>query len=267
MPAGRRGLRPDDPSFDISDEKDVAALHRAESVHFWHRSRNRVILAKIRALGVPFGSTFLDLGCGAGCVAAALSGAGYRVTGVDGHAALLEVAARRVPNAAFVCHDLREGTADLALEPFDAAGLFDVIEHLKDPKVAIADAIDRVRPSGHVVGTVPALMSLWSSIDEHAGHVTRYTVDTLRSVLSGVARASNIEITPFFRTLVPLLWLQRKWVSRRPGVAGSVSNLAVPWGPINGALNAMAYVENGLAPVLDRARVPGASIWFALRRS
>jgi SAM-dependent methyltransferase len=266
MPAGASGLRPDDPSFDISDEDDVRALHRAEAAHFWHRSRNRVIVAKLRSLGVLPGSTLLDLGCGGGCVALALAGSGYRVTGIDGHAALLELAARRVPNAEFVCHDLRKGTADLALDPFDAAGLFDVIEHLQDPKAAIADAIERVRPAGHVVGTVPALMSLWSSIDEHAGHVTRYGVDTLRSVLSDVSGARIIETTPFFRTLVPLMWLQRKWVSRQPGAEGAVSNLAVPWGPINAALNAVSAIENGLAPILDRFAIPGASIWFALQR-
>jgi hypothetical protein len=166
-----------------------------------------------------------------------------------------------------VCHDLRRGTAELALEPFDAAGLFDVIEHLDDPVRTIADAIETVRPSGHVVGTVPALMSLWSSIDEHSGHVTRFSVDTLRSVLSGVAGATIVEVRSFFRTLVPLMWLQRKMVARRPGTAASVQNLAVPWAPINGALYAMATIENALAPALDRVPIPGASIWFALRRS
>jgi hypothetical protein len=46
-----------------------------------------------------------------------------------------------------------------------------------------------------------------------------------------------------------------------------VSNLTVPWRPINGALNALSAIENGLAPVLDRSAIPGASIWFALQRS
>jgi SAM-dependent methyltransferase len=267
MRTERSGLSPDDPSFDISDEEDVKALHRAESAHFWHRSRNRVILSRLCSLGVAPGSTFLDLGCGAGCVAGALAGAGYRVTGIDGHAALLEVAARRVRAAAFVCRDLRAGTADLGLDPFDAAGLFDVIEHLEDPAAAISDALGRVRASGHVVGTVPALMSLWSSIDEHAGHVRRYEVDALRSLLSGVAGARVVAVTPFFRTLVPLVWLQRRWVGRLPGARASVRNLTVPWWPINEALYAMTAIENALAPVVDRVPVAGASIWFALERS
>jgi 2-polyprenyl-3-methyl-5-hydroxy-6-metoxy-1,4-benzoquinol methylase len=260
------GLRPDDPSFDISDAEDVHALHRAETSHFWHRARNRIIVSKLRALGVLPGATFLDLGCGAGCVAGALCASGYRVTGVDGHRALLDVAARRVPAATFLQHDLRQGTKGLALEPFDAAGLFDVIEHLNDPANAIADALDRVRPAGRVVGTVPALMSLWSAIDEHAGHVVRYDPGTLRAALSRVAGARILEITPFFRALVPLMAVQRRVIARRPGPAASVRNLTVPWAPLNAALYALAVIDNGLAPVLDRTPIPGASIWFALER-
>ena len=262
----RRGLLPDDPSFDISDEADVRALLRAESAHFWHRSRNRVILSRLRSIGVVPGSTFLELGCGAGCVAKALSDAGYRVTGIDGHGALLEVAARRAPSANFKCHDLRDGTAELSLEPFDAAGLFDVIEHLEDPRAALTDAVGRVRPSGHVVGTVPALMSLWSSIDEHSGHVTRYAVPTLRSLLSAVGGARIVETRPFFRTLVPLMWLERRWVSRKPGGEAAVRNLTVPWRPLNEALYAMTRMESWLSPLLDKVPIAGASIWFALQK-
>src|SRR5690242_14519504 len=108
-----RGLSPDDPAFDISDGDDVAALLSAEQRHFWHRSRNRFIAARLARLSVAPGARIVELGCGAGCVAAELAALGYEVTGVDGHAALVDVARTRAPTAEFHCRDLRAGVGDL----------------------------------------------------------------------------------------------------------------------------------------------------------
>jgi 2-polyprenyl-3-methyl-5-hydroxy-6-metoxy-1,4-benzoquinol methylase len=264
-------LAPDDAAFDVSDERDVAALLRAEDAHFWHRARNRFIRAQVGALGVPQGARVLELGCGAGCVAADLSRVGYDVTGVDGHRSLLAVACTRAPSARFFCHDLRRGMPDLERGTFDLVALFDVIEHLDDPVRALGDALRMAKTGGFLVGTVPALMSLWSSIDEHAGHKTRYSRVTLAATLEQVHGATIIEIAPFFRSLVPLVWLQRRMLGRsraadrRAHVAASVQNLRVPPRPINAGLLAMVTAEQALAPLLRRAHWPGASLWFALR--
>src|SRR5881394_2344159 len=94
---GSRGLSPDDPSFDISDERDVTALLLAEKKHFWHRSRNHFIASSLERLGVRPGARVVELGCGAGCVAADLAARGYDLTGVDGHRALVDVASTRAP--------------------------------------------------------------------------------------------------------------------------------------------------------------------------
>jgi SAM-dependent methyltransferase len=265
-------LRPDDAAFDISDEADVRALLRAEEAHFWHKARNRFIRGKVEELGILPGARMLELGCGAGCVTAELTRAGYRVTGVDGHRSLLGVACTRAPNARFLCHDLRRGLPDLELAAFDVVGLFDVIEHLDEPLRALADALRFAKPGGHVVGTVPALMALWSSIDEHAGHKTRYSAEGLAATLAGLEGATVLEIAPFFRSLVPLVWMQRRFLSksstadRRDHAAASVQNLRVPPLPINAGLLALVTAEHALASRLGRIRIPGASLWFSVRR-
>jgi SAM-dependent methyltransferase len=255
-------LSPDDASFDISCDRDIAALLEAEDRHFWHWTRNRIIRQRLDHLGVRAGAQFLELGCGAGCVASALATAGLHVTGVDGHRQLLEVAARRNHRLALWLHDLRRGTDDLPRGDFDAVGLFDVIEHLDDPVVALEDAARLVRPAGLLVGTVPALMSLWSEIDARAGHKTRYSVRTLSLVLGRVRTAATLEIIPFNRILVPMIWAQRRLFSRR---ASAEHILAVPPWPLNGLLAAMVMAEQGLARLLDRTPLAGASLWFAMR--
>jgi SAM-dependent methyltransferase len=156
---------------------------------------------------------------------------------------------------------------------FDVVGLFDVIEHLDDPVKALASALGFAKPGGFVVGTVPALMALWSSIDEHAGHKTRYSEPALRAVLGAVDGARVLSIAPFFRALVPLVWMQRRMLDRtrdadrRSHIAASVQNLQVPMRPLNAALLAVTTVEHALAPILQRVPLPGASMWFALVRA
>ena len=257
------GLPADHAAFDISDEADVRALLRAEERHFWHRARNHYIAKRLRRLGLDSRARILELGSGAGCVATHLAGLGFEVTGVEGHQALIDVATRRAPGARFVCRDLRE-PIDLAGETFDAVGLFDVIEHLDDPIALLARAAAFVKSGGLVVGTVPALMALWSRIDEQSGHKTRYSTAGLTKLLGRVGSTTVIEVVPFFRALVPLLWLQRRLVTRHPGRAASVANSRVPAWPVNAALYGLVQLEQAL---IETPSVPGASLWFALKRS
>lgn len=263
-------LAGDHPGFDLARdgaaELAVEALRTAENRHFWYLTRNRFILERLRRLGLRSGARVIELGCGSGCVAAALARAGFDVTAVDGHRALLEVAALRPEPMTLWLHDLARGVEALPERSFEAACLFDVIEHLDAPASALREALRCVRPGGLLVGTVPALMWLWSGIDERAGHKVRYTTRTLSALLRGVEGAAPVEVVPFNRALVPLIWLQRRVVGRAADTAHAVQNLAVPAWPVNAALGGLVMLEQGLSPLLDRSGLQGSSLWFALRR-
>jgi 2-polyprenyl-3-methyl-5-hydroxy-6-metoxy-1,4-benzoquinol methylase len=260
-------LPEDHEGFDVSEERFLKAMALAEEAHFWFRARNRLISGRLAGLGVLPPATVLELGCGGGCVAAHLSREGYRVTGVDGHASLVRRAALRAPEAAFVVHDLSLGVEPLGEGQSDAAALFDVIEHLDHPLLALEDAVRCVRPGGVVVGTVPALMALWSQVDVQAGHRIRYDRASLSALLARVAGASVVELCPFNRLLVPMMWLQRRMVVRHDAPSTTEENLRVPPAAVNQALLAGLRAEAGLSGVLDRCPLPGASLWFALRRA
>jgi SAM-dependent methyltransferase len=241
-------------------------LLRAENTHFWHRARNQFILQKLAKLAISPGGSLLELGCGGGAVSAALAQSGYRVTGVDGHRALIELAEKRATGARFLCRDLRApgGVPELTGETFEAVGWFDVLEHLDDPLTALETSLGFLDSGGYVVGTVPALMALWSPVDERAGHKTRYDQSSLGRLVSRVRGARVVEVAPFFRALVPLLWAQRRWVGRK-GVSGaSEANLRVPRWPLNNALFALATIEHSVFGGVTA--LPGASLWFALRK-
>lgn len=255
-------LPADHAGFDITNPRLMAELSAAEDSHFWHVARNELIAARLRALGVGPGARFLELGCGGGVVSAHLSRAGLDVTGVDGHLPRVAEAARRAPRARFYVHDLSRGVEGLP-SGFAAAGLFDVIEHLDEPVVALEAALSRVSVGGWVVGTVPALMALWSDYDAKGGHQLRYDTATLGDVLARVAGADRRELRWFNHLLVPMMWLQRR--ARAEPDAG----LRVPPAPLNRALLwtlRAEYAADRLVRPL-RARLPGASLWFALRRA
>jgi SAM-dependent methyltransferase len=262
----RSRLAPDHGGYSIEDASVMRALALAEERHFWHRTRNQFIVDRLRGLGACPPAQVLELGCGGGSVAAHLSRAGYAVTGVDGHLPRILEAAARAPEAHFVVEDLSKPNVLADLGGADVVGLFDVIEHLDDPGQALARAVELCRPGGIVAGTVPALMALWSEADRSAGHRTRFELVGLERLVRAVPGATVLEVVPFNRLLVPLVWLDRR--ARADGGAGGRPEhyLRVPWAPVNRFLSALLRMEHGLGSVLPRS-MPGASLWFALRRS
>lgn len=257
-----------DPAFDVTNDRAMAALRKAEDRHFWHRARNEWIADRLRRLGVREGHSFLELGCGGGCVSAHLSSRGLRVVGVEGHRRLLQQAASRAPEAMFWLHDLSRGVEELPSERFDAAGLFDVLEHLDSPLRALENALRMVVPGGLVVGTVPSMMRLWSRVDEQAGHRTRYDEGRLRALIASVGGSFVEEVEPLNRALVPLLWVRRFVMDRKGGVGDvSEANFRVPPKVINESMVWLLRGEQALGRILALSTVPGASLWFAIRRA
>jgi 2-polyprenyl-3-methyl-5-hydroxy-6-metoxy-1,4-benzoquinol methylase len=245
----------------VADTDVMAALTRAEDRHFWHLARNRFIVSRLRRLAAAHSARVLELGCGGGCVSAALARSGWAVTGVDGHLSRIRQAAARAPAATFVVHDLERGLEPLGGERWEVVGLFDVLEHLSEPAAALRSAAGAVVPGGLIVGTVPALMALWSDVDVRSGHRVRFGRTTLESLLRSVP-VEVLEIVDFNRLLVPMLWLQRRAVARSDALE---QGLKVPWAPINAALDYALRVEQWLTPLLSTLAFPGASLWFAAR--
>jgi len=59
---------------------------------------------------------------------------------------------------------------------FDLVCAFDVVEHVQDDLLAIAELHRVCKPGGYVFTTVPAFKTLWSEHDEINEHFRRYTM-------------------------------------------------------------------------------------------
>jgi SAM-dependent methyltransferase len=255
-----------DEGFSVRERRALLALAQAEDQHFWHRTRNLWISDRLRAWGTVPPATILELGCGGGCVSAHLNQHGYTVTGVEGHAVLAQQAALRAPEAHFFVCDLEKDAKTLPQQHYDAVAMFDVLEHLDDPRSALELAAHYTRPGGLIVGTVPALQWLWSQVDVQAGHRLRYEREDLKELLSSLPGLQVLEVMPFNRWLVPVMWMQRKFVVRNSVAETSEQNFKVPQKPINLTLYALTRLEHHLAQAGHWQRGWGSSLWFAIRK-
>ena len=63
--------------------------------------------------------------------------------------------------------------------------LSNVLEHIVDDREAVLNFRSVLQPGGRLVELVPALPSLFGTMDEAVGHFRRYTQRGLREVLTG----------------------------------------------------------------------------------
>jgi SAM-dependent methyltransferase len=81
-------------------------------------------------------------------------------------------------------------------EHFDLVCAFDVIEHVEDDAVAVAEMYRVCKPGGYVAITVPAYMFLWGQHDVINQHYRRYTIKQLKT-LAGQHNGKIIYTTYF----------------------------------------------------------------------
>jgi SAM-dependent methyltransferase len=127
----------------------------------------------------------LEAGCGVGRFTAPLAAhlPQARIAAVDLSAAAVAEAARRGGTAAYAVADAL--ALPYAVAAFDAVLFFDLLEHLAQPEVALAEFSRVLRPGGLLHGYVPCegqppalhwLLGRWVQrwTARHAGHVAHY---------------------------------------------------------------------------------------------
>ncbi len=231
--------------------------------HFWFQWRMAAALRQWRACGVPLDRPLrvLDVGGGRGVVRDQVEAAtAWTVDLVElNHAALEAAAAGR---GRHLYYDVRHEAPEL-VGRYDAAILFDVIEHLEDPGSLLAAVGRHLRPDGHLLLNVPALQVLFSAFDVASGHYRRYS---RASLLAELSRSGWQAIDHRFwgLGLLPLLAL-RKVMLRSP-TAETTETIQRGFGPPNrfahASLRALMRVETA---VLARPPV-GTSILAVARR-
>lgn len=127
----------------------------------------------------------LEVGIGHGSYCPLLKPYGNYL-GIDHDAQSVAEARLRFPDIAFQQCDILDRSQLRSIAPtgVDSVISLNVFEHIEDDEKAIANIIDLIRPGGHLLVSVPAMMALYNELDRLAGHVRRYSTARFRDILA-----------------------------------------------------------------------------------
>jgi len=193
-------------------------------------------------LDVPDGAAarYLDVGCSTGFVVEAARERGWHATGIDLNPSAIEFGRQRGL-------DLRPTALedeDFDAESFDAVSLFDVLEHLLNPRATLDLAIRLLKPGGILFLYVPNYDSasrLLMGVNAHfiwpTHHLNYYTPSTL----SALMRRAGLEVAMVMTEGLDIedyLWHERE-------VAGKdVSSIEAIADTLQFLINAGCYGKN-----------------------
>src|SRR4051812_40548706 len=124
------------------------------------------------------GLSLLDFGASTGTHARDIAALGYDVSCVELDAALQD----RLREMGFVTSASLDA---LAPASHQVVYSFNVLEHIDDDASRVGRPAEVTAPGGGVVLYVPAMPSLWSSMDRKVGHVRRYRRPELEQLARG----------------------------------------------------------------------------------
>jgi 2-polyprenyl-3-methyl-5-hydroxy-6-metoxy-1,4-benzoquinol methylase len=93
-------------------------------------------------------------------------------------------------------------------ESFNTVFYLNVLEHLRDDKLAVKNSLYLLKPGGTLIILVPAYPILYSRMDKALHHVKRYTKKSLNKLLSD--NGTTIKKSFYFNAIGIIAWLYGK---------------------------------------------------------
>jgi ubiquinone/menaquinone biosynthesis C-methylase UbiE len=205
-----------DISFPLESWDDDAI--NAEGVGIWGEIRLQELHSMMSKYEI---STVWEVGSGNGAVSLGLNKLGFEAIAIEPlYAGALFTANQGVASFACTFEELNLPAASIP-----SIGVFDVLEHIRNPKNLLIEFARVLSTDGKLVISVPAHPFLFSDYDSSIGHFRRYTLAELRESLAS-AGFKLIYHQYLFAFLVPLAWTLRVLPGklRKVNSSGSAKN-------------------------------------------
>jgi 2-polyprenyl-3-methyl-5-hydroxy-6-metoxy-1,4-benzoquinol methylase len=192
-----------------------------DSAATWDDYVARPVIALCKSLGAK---SVLDIGCGNGALAGALSREGIQAVGCDVTESGVRIAREAHPNVEFHVLGVYNDHGPLEGRTFDVILSVEVIEHLFDPAALPRFARGLLKPGGHFIVSTPyhgylkniaiALLDKWDrhhNSTEAGGHIKFFSNPVLKALLE----SNGFRVDRFMGAgRLPLLWKSTIAVAR-----------------------------------------------------
>ena len=183
-------------------------LNNAETNHFWILWRFKILLRLIKTNNIILNkkNKIMDLGCGNGILSNQIeSQFNIKIDRVDSNFETLKL--NRNVKGRLICYDISKRNKKYK-NYYDYIFLFDVIEHVKNDKKFIENALFHLKNDGSLIINVPSIQILYSRYDIAVGHLRRYDKKLFYKTIKKTM-INKISMNYWGFMLLPILFLRK----------------------------------------------------------
>jgi 2-polyprenyl-3-methyl-5-hydroxy-6-metoxy-1,4-benzoquinol methylase len=137
---------------------------------------------------------------------------------------------------------------NLLLEKFDTVFALNVVEHIQDDHLAIANCKKLLKPGGHLIILVPAYQTLYNGFDVELEHFRRYTRKTVTQLFN--SQKMNILHTWYFNMAGILGWFVSGTILRKKQLPSGQLSFYNKLVPIFRILDRITFNKFGLSVII-----------------